>query len=82
MREEEVIITRAGAKRRFLQSGSGHIGKVLEHVKVVLRTKPNVVPVMKGYVVAKQLVSQQKGLWVRRDKYMAFLRCKAAGGAK
>ena len=43
MRERKSLyVNKALAPRRFLQSGSGRIGKVLKHVKVILRRKHNV----------------------------------------
>ena len=56
--------------------GSGHTGKVLEHVKVTLR-KLKVGPLMREYVATERLMSQQK-VPLEQKLVRDHLRCKAA----
>ena len=70
----------APRERRSLQSGSGRISKVLEHVRINSKTKPNVGPFMKWICRNGAAHVPPESFPLQKRKVHGNFRCKAAVG--
>ncbi len=58
-RKRKRLRSACAKRKKFLHGGSGRIGKLLEHVRIILRRKHKVELLMKGHAATEFFLSHQ-----------------------